>query len=370
MYSADADSVPAALLDGKAVDIATAVARASQILRIARRPLFVSAGTDVAGMRVLIELAERCKGSVDHANSAALFRNLRVLQDTGWISTTLTEVRNRADMLVVAGGNICSRFPRFFERCFGDFETLFDVGPREIWFLGDVPDEVPAPLRARAKSLAVDPGRLAEFFAVLRALHAGRSLHENDVAGVPIEAARALLERMQAASYGVLAWAAADLQFPHADLAVQSMCDLVKLLNARNRFAVLPLGGSNGDLTAQQVTTWQTGFSVSVNFGSGAPAQGSGERDEADALLYVSALDVQSLPSGAGIPSIVLGRARMSAEGCSVFIPVSVPGLHHAGHLYRADSVVAIPLRKLAGSALPSAAQVLQRILDKSREAS
>lgn len=58
----------------------------------------------------------------------------------------------------------------------------------------------------------------------------------------------------------------------------------------------------------------------------------------------------------------------MRADGCSVFIPVSVPGLHHTGHLYRADNVVAIHLRKLAGSALPSAAQALQRILDAMKE--
>jgi formylmethanofuran dehydrogenase subunit B len=47
-----------------------------------------------------------------------------------------------------------------------------------------------------------------------------------------------------------------------------------------------------------------------------------------------------------------------------VYIPVSVPGLHHAGHLYRADGVVAMHLRKLAGSSFPSAAQALQRIVD------
>jgi formylmethanofuran dehydrogenase subunit B len=51
-----------------------------------------------------------------------------------------------------------------------------------------------------------------------------------------------------------------------------------------------------------------------------------------------------------------------------VFIPVGVPGLNHAGHLYRADNVVAIHLRKLAASALPSAAQALQRVLDAVRE--
>ena len=83
-------------------------------------------------MRVLVELAERSGGIVDHANGDALFRNLRVLQNTGWISTTLTEVRNRADLLVVAGPDISRRFPRFFERCYGDFDTLFDTGEREL----------------------------------------------------------------------------------------------------------------------------------------------------------------------------------------------------------------------------------------------
>src|SRR5258708_5487741 len=138
-----ADNAPdraLARVDDKPADLATAIGRAAQILRAARQPLLISAGTDVAGMRVLIELAERSGGIVDHANGDALFRNLRVLQDTGWISTTLTEVRNRADLLVVAGTGITGPFPRFFERCFGEFETLFGLGARELWFLGELPD--------------------------------------------------------------------------------------------------------------------------------------------------------------------------------------------------------------------------------------
>jgi formylmethanofuran dehydrogenase subunit B len=369
MFAANAGVAATALVEGKPVDLATAITRAAQILKGARCPLMMSAGTDVAGMRVLIELAERCGGSIDHANGDALFRNLRVMQDTGWISTTLTEVRNRADVLVIAGGEIIRRFPRFFERCFGDFETLFKVETREIWFLGNAPEDLPAALRERTRSIAVEPTRLAELFSVLRALHAGRVLTENNFAGVPADGLRTLLDRMRTANYGVLAWTAADLDFPHADLAVQSMCEFVKALNTQNRFSVLPLGGSDGDLTAQHVTTWQTGFPLRVDFASGAPAEASPDQNEADALLFVSALDAQRTPSIAGVPSIVLGRAGMRAKDCSVFIPVAVPGLHHAGHLYRADNVVAIPLRKLAGSALPSAAQTLQRILDRIREA-
>src|SRR5882672_3860658 len=108
MFSANANDTATALVDGKPADLATAVGRAAGILRAAGRPLLISAGTDVAGMRVLTELAERCGGIVDHANGDALFRNLRVLQNTGWISTTLTEVRNRADLLVVAGPDVSS----------------------------------------------------------------------------------------------------------------------------------------------------------------------------------------------------------------------------------------------------------------------
>jgi formylmethanofuran dehydrogenase subunit B len=368
LFAANANDAAIALADGKPVDLVTAIGRAAQILRAARQPLLISAGTDVAGVRVLIELAERCGGSIDHANGDALFRNLRVLQNTGWISTTLAEIRNRADLLVVAGTGITGRFPRFFERCFGNFETLFEVGARELWFLGDVPDDLPATLRSRTRSLAIDPDRLAEFFAALRALFSGHVLKEKTVAGVPIGNLSELLERMRAARYGVLAWAAADLAFPHADLAIQSMCEFVKALNSENRFSVLPLGGSDADLTAQQVTTWQTGFPVRVNFNGGVPAQGAARRDEVDAMVFVSALDAGRTPPPGDIPSIVLGRAGMRAEGCSVFIPVSVPGLHHSGHLYRADNVVAIHLHKLAGSALPSAAQALQRILDTIRE--
>ncbi len=368
LFAANAGDAAIALVDGKPVDLATAVDRAAQILRTARMPLMVSAGTDVAGMRVLLELAEQCGGSVDHANGDALFRNLPVLQNTGWVSTTLTEMRNRADLLVVAGSGITGRFPRFFERCFGEFETLFDVGARELVFLGDVPGDLPATLRMRTNSLALDPARLAEFFAALRALFEGRALKEESVAGVPVGNLLELLDRMRAARYGVLAWAAADLAFPHADLAIQSMCEFVKALNAVNRFSVLPLGGSDADITAQQVTTWQTGFPVRVDFSSGAPAQGVARRDEVDAMVFVSALDAARTPPPRDVPSVVLGRAGMRAEGCAVFIPVGVPGLNHASHLYRADNVVAIHLRKLAASALPSAAQALQRILDAVKE--
>ncbi len=371
LFNATSDGDAAPLMNGKPVALEVAASKAAAILREARQPILISAGTDVAGMRALLELAERTGGVVDHGAGEAMMRNLLVLQDSGWISTTLTEVRNRADLLIVAGTDVSSRFPRFFERTFGEFDSLFTTGERETFFLGAMPRDLPAPLKARAMSVAVEPVRLGEVFGALRSLLAGRTLYAKAVAGIATEELAALLARMQRARYGVLTWAAADLAFPHAELAIQSMCELVTALNASGRFAVLPLGGTDGDLTAAQVTTWQTGFPLRVSFAGGRPvydpwqhsSQRMLERNEADAVVFVSTLDAANVPPESDAPAIVLGRPGMRTSGSSVFIPVATPGLHHAGHLFRTDNVVALGVRKVAESTLPSAALALQMIL-------
>src|SRR4051812_24810512 len=376
LFSAQAGPGTGCAIEGRVASFDEAFARAADILHQARRPLLLSAGTDVAGMRSLVEFAELSGGIVDHVNRETMFRNLRVLQDTGWISTTLTEMRNRADLLVIAGKEVGSRFPRFFERCFGRFETLFDTGPRELMFLGSLPDDLPAVLKARATVLPFDLDRLAEVVAFLRALLAGRPMRATEVAGLSVEQLSGLLARLRKAKYGVVSWAAAEFDFAHADLAIQAICELVRDLNRETRFSVLPLGGSDGDLTAQQVTTWQTGFPVGVDFSTGAPSQAPLraqtraliESGEVDALLFVSSFDSESLPPAIKVPTVVLGRAGMQTGNCAVFIPIGVPGLHHAGHLYRTDNVVAMRMRQIAGAAYPSAAHVVQKLVDARRQ--
>ncbi len=89
---------------------------AAQLLRQRRRPLICGLGTDVAGMRATLALARRIGAVLDHAGSRAKYRNLHVLQEFGWITTTLAEVRNRADLLMLIGDGWHARFPRFVER--------------------------------------------------------------------------------------------------------------------------------------------------------------------------------------------------------------------------------------------------------------
>ena len=87
-------------------------------------------------------LADRSGGVVDHAFSEAQFRNFRVLQSAGWITTTLTEARNRADLIIVVGtahATSCTRASS--RRIVSPPDSMFEVtaAKRTVVFIGKGP---------------------------------------------------------------------------------------------------------------------------------------------------------------------------------------------------------------------------------------
>ncbi|HMJ49568.1 MAG TPA: formylmethanofuran dehydrogenase subunit B [Burkholderiales bacterium] len=350
-----------------------AVAAVAEILRKAKQPLIAGLGTDVAGMRALMQIADRVGAVVDHMNSAYFMSNILTLQDSGWIVTTLSELKNRVDLLVIAGTDVTSRFPRFFERYVWNRDALFRDSLREVVYFGRGLDTRAgtAPDGRKPTVIACDTRRIGEIAGAVRCLIAGRPLQARQIAGVPLMELQKLATRMQSARYGVLAWVAADFHFKHAELTVQSLCELVRDLNRSTRFSGLPLGGNEGDMTANQVCSWQSGFPLRTSFGNGGPSYDphyfSADRmlreSEADALLWVSSFNEKNVPPETSIPVAVLARSGMNfSKEPQVHIPVATPGVDHSGHVYRTDNVVALPLRKLRESALPSVAQVAEEI--------
>lgn len=360
-------------ISGETVSLEEAVGRTSAILARSRLPLFAGLGTDVAGMRETLALADLLGGAVDHLGSRALFRNLRVLQDDGWMTTTLSEVRNRVDLLVVVGGGVPSQFPRFFERCVWPAETLFggDIRKRQVVLLGAGEEDVAAAAEAAraaraARPIAIPcrPAELPTAVASLRALLNGRRA-EN---GMLTDALHGLAQRMAGAKYGVIAWAAAGLEGPVGDLTVGVIADILRDLNRKTRFSGLPLAGADNGIGANQVCTWQTGMPLRTGFGAGFPehdfwrfdAARLAESGEADAVVWISSFRDDAVPPAGPAPVIALAMpGTLFAHEPEVFIPVATPGVDHAGQIFRTDGVVALPVRALRGSDLPRVADVI-----------
>jgi formylmethanofuran dehydrogenase subunit B len=355
---------------GLLVPLDTAAAAAAAILREARLPLFAGLATDVNGTRAVLDLAERCGAVVDHMNSSAKLRNLLTMQSAGWITTTLTEVRNRADFLLIVGSEVSVRFPRLYERILPR-ETLFgEQLQREIVYLGQI-ERAEQALGHAVSILNCDNRALPDILAALRALINERRLDCARIAAADQKYLADLADRMRRAKYGVVLWAAPDLDFAHAELAVQTLTELVRDLNRTTRFAALPLGGSEGDFTMNAVHLWQTGFPFRTSFAAASPDYDPHlhstarllDSGEADALLWISAFNDTRVPPRTDAPSIVLGPSSMRLENePRVFIPVGTPGIHHTGHFFRTDKVVALPLRKLREAGLPSVADAIHAI--------
>ncbi|CAA9890245.1 Formylmethanofuran dehydrogenase subunit B [Candidatus Methylobacter favarea] len=363
-------------VDGKEVNLGAAVAKAAALLKAANQPVIGGCATDVSGMRALLALADRIGAVVDNMNFTGARRNFLVLQDSGWINTTLTEVKNRCDLLLVVGVDIEAFAPRFFEHYLWNEASMFldDTGKREVIYLGQAPsgNASTSPNGKKAQVFECPLSALPEVAAVLRALVKGNPIREALAGGVAVADLQAIADKLKAAKYSVVTWAAGALAYSQAELTVQTLSEMVKDLNSQNtRSSGLTLGGKEGDQTANQVCGWTTGYPARMRFSSGFPEYDPYLNDanflldngEADAFVWVQAFNAGAVPPVTAVPTIVVGRSGMTFEKePDVFIPVGTPGIDHAGHAYRMDNVVAIRLKKLRDSGLPTTAQVLSAI--------
>ena len=371
-----APQAPSARVGGKPVDLKEAVAKAAEIIGNARHPLIAGPGTEVQGMRAVMSLADKAGAALDHMNSNGFMRNIQVVQNSGWQICTLTEVRNRVDLLVIVGTDIVSLFPRFFEREVWNGVSMFDqdTSTREIVYLGGRDIDTSAGIAPDGRKPDVLPCDLEQtpaVLAALRALVSGKKLHATEVGGIAVAELEKLAQRLLAAKYSVIAWAAGTLNFPHAELTVQNITEMVKTLNKTTRSSGLPLGGIEGDMNANQVSAWISGYPVRTSYARTYPEHdpyhfstdqllASGE---ADAMLWVSSFNPDRTPPKTDLPTVVFGHAHMKLDHePEVFIPVGTPGADHKGIMFRSDNVVSLPLDQLRASALPSLGQVLNAI--------
>jgi len=369
-----------AQVDAQPCDLKTAVAAAARLLAASRQPLFAGLGTDVAGARALYPLACATGAICDASGGDALMHGLRALQDRGQFTTTLAEVRTRADLIVFVGGLPTDLAPLIGLRC-GIGEA--QLPQRHVVVLGPAPGD-DATLAAwaalaAAGGVSVDSvplhGDLFDTMALLAALVLAPG------AGTPPAASpalQALAQRLRAARYAVLVGALASLPAQGA-LIVEALHQVVGSLNRSTRAAALWVGGGNGAATVNQVFAWLSGLPLRSRAGplglEHEPLLFDTARlladDAVDALLWVASFDAQAVPPPNRLPMVMLGHPALAAAVAvtgargglpTVFIPVSTPGIGSAGHVFRTDGTVLMPLDAVYRDRLPALADVLGRI--------
>jgi formylmethanofuran dehydrogenase subunit B len=377
------DNVCSPAVDGAPVSLDTALDAAAAVLAQARRPLFGGCATDIAGARALYALAAGCGAILDSLHGDALSASTLALQDRGAFFTTLSEVRSRADLLIVFACQPSAQHPRFYERIASGTSMQ-----REIRFV--CCDTDPAASQAddtRSTSLLADASP-HDVLALWSAIAEGRTAESFDDGEGIATALASLMARIAEARYTAFVIEPAELPQPHAALLIEALHRIVKAINRTSRAGVLTLGGADGALSVNQTITWLSGFPLRTRVSKPDRPPGTAPLDhdpyryrterllaagEADALLWTASFDPHPPPStlDANTPLIVLGTPALGSapdlqtrRAKTIFIPVATPGIDSDGHLFRVDTSVVVPLHAARHVALPTVAFIATHLAD------
>jgi formylmethanofuran dehydrogenase subunit B len=412
------------------VTLEEAIHKAAEILADANYPILYGwSSTSCEAQRVGVELAEEVGGVIDNTSVVCHGPSVLSIQEVGLPSCTLGQIRHRADLVIYWGCDPWSAHPRHLERYTTFTEGRFEksdwkgymkkvkasVGKKKVQsalrreFVKNPPQLMiqpetmgkppPAMMKEGRKLIVVDarktmsaeiadyfiqvePNKDYELMQALRALIQDQELDVDTVAGVPVEYLEEVADAMIRCEFGIiffglgLTMSAGKLR--NVDVAIS----LVRDLNMRTKFAIMPMRGHFNVTGANVVFTWQSGYPYAVDFSLGYPRYNPGEttvmdvllRQESDAALVIASDPVATFPKKAvehlvKNPLIVIDpHMNATALMGDVVFPSAFVGIEVGGTAYRMDRVP-LPLKKVVDppEGILTDEEILKRILEETR---
>ncbi|MEM3696886.1 MAG: formylmethanofuran dehydrogenase subunit B [Candidatus Bathyarchaeia archaeon] len=406
-----------------------AIGRAAEILADANYPvLYGWSSTSCEAISLGLELAEEVGGVIDNTSVVCHGPSILSIQEVGIPSCTLGQIRHRADLVVYWGSNPWSAHPRHIERYTAFSEGRFEKSAwrgylnkikasivrkkiesaiRRVFFKGKpsaptyVRNEPPSTLfkegrklividvrKTRSAEIAdyfiqVEPNKDYELLQAFRALIRDQEIDVDTVAGVPVEYLEEVADLMIRCDFGVLFFGLGLTMSSGKLRNIDAALSLVRDLNMRTKFVIMPMRGHFNVTGANTVFTWQTGYPYAVDFSLGYPRYNPGEtsvvdvllRKESDAALIIASDPVANFPKAAAEhlvknPLIVIDpHMNATAQMADVVLPSAFVGIEAGGTAYRMDHVP-LPLKKVVDppKGVLSDEEILRRILAEVRK--
>jgi formylmethanofuran dehydrogenase subunit B len=412
--------------------LSEAIKRSARILAEASYPILYGwSNTSCEASRMGVELAEEVGGVIDNTSTVCHGPSVLSIQDVGFSTATLGQVRHRADLILYWGCNPWSAHPRHIERYTSFTEgrfrhsewhkyianlSAFRSGQRveRACKLTEEKSEAAVEKEARQERLTklppslfekerkmivvdvrrtrsadiadcfvqVEPNKDYEIFQALRALLKEEELQVDQVGGVSVEVLEDLADILAGCEFGVLFFGVGLTMSEGKLRNIDAGISLVRDLNAFTKFIIMPMRGHYNVTGANVVSTWQTGYPFAVDMAHGYPRYNPGEtsvvdilsRGESDAALIVASDPVAHFPKEAvknlvQKPLIVIDP-EMNATSlmADVVFPCAIAGIEAEGTAYRMDRVP-LPLKKVVKPARTCLAdeEIVRRILKEVR---
>ncbi len=432
-YSTHRPQKPQIRKNGQLVDVSLteAVEKSARILADASYPILYGwSNTSCEAIRIGVELTEEIGGVIDNTSTVCHGPSVLSIQEVGFSTCTLGQVRHRADLVIYWASNPWSAHPRHIERYTNFTEGRFRTSAwnkylsklnayesrrrmiRATKLAGDIHaatletfaeengKQLPHSLFEKERKmivvdvrktrtadiadyfLQIEPNKDYEIFQALRTLIQDKELDVDSVGGVPVEILEELTDVLVGCEFGVLFFGVGLTMSEGKLRNIEAGISLVRDLNQYTKFMIMPMRGHYNVTGANVVSTWQTGYPYAVDLSQGYPRYNPGEtsvvdvlnRDESDAALVIASDPVAHFPREAAQnlvknPLIVIDpEATATSLLADVVFPCAVNGIEVEGTAYRMDRVP-LPLKKVVQSPKTclSDEQILLRILSEVR---
>ncbi|HEX5194592.1 MAG TPA: hypothetical protein VFW09_17485 [Solirubrobacteraceae bacterium] len=343
-----------ATVDGEPGGIDHALARAAELLRRGRRPLVYGfVGATIEDARAAVALADRLGAIVAAGGAGALggpWPGAPAFPLRGSTSATLGESRDRSELVVIWREDPESTHPRLLGRL-----GLGGSNRR----LAVVDDRDTATARLADTRLDWPRERDGEALAALHLL--ARGGERDRQAGELRERLQPLWRRLDPVAHATFVYGAALAGGAGGQRRALALQELARELSHGRHVVTLSLADAPGIRGADDVLTWQTGYSGTVDLGSGHPELVTAttpvvEHERVDVALRVE--DARATPDDVAVIAL---SSRPGAGTPAVWIRTAPAGVGAGGTMHRLDGVP-LALRPPQPSVAPSAAELLQRL--------
>ncbi len=351
------DAAPATI-GGEAVDVETALRRAVELLRDARRPLVHGFdGATVEDARAAVTLADRLGALITTGDVARRWPGAPAVPLRGASTATLGEIRDRSRLVVIWREDPEATHPRLLDR------LGFADGARAERTLVVVDDRDTATAR-RADTHLRWP-RDHDLDALTR-LH----LLERGLAPTPGDRAAdlsALRDRLGAVPHAAFVYGPDLASGAGGQRRALALHELVRALCHERHVVTLELPRAPGTRSADDALVWQTGYAGDVDLAAGHPEPVTATRPLAAGEGVDVSLRVESPPANlpAGVTEIAL-CSLPPGPGVEVSIRTAAAGVAATGTAHRLDGVP-LTLQAPRPDDAPTAAALLGRLLDEVR---
>jgi formylmethanofuran dehydrogenase subunit B len=363
----------------------SALEKTIELLKNSKNPLLYGFSTSACEAQLKgLELAKHINGFIDSNSSICQGKILNEAVKTGITFSTITEVVNKADLIILWGFNAAESIPRLLNK------TLYSRGKfrmtgREIKTLiiiDPVKNASFNTMGVRDIPLIIKPGKDLELIRALKdQCSAGNGSPTEGIAGLDKDDMKRLTQQLCGAEYGVI-FVGQGLLMPQKDSnLIVELLELVNLINlkqAKGRISVMMMGGHFNMVGFDHVALSNYGKNGALQFKDNKFTNTEDtlitkiQNEDFDCSIFMGTDPISHLPLSLSSklvkkPIILIDNHKNATyEFANIVLPTAITGIECDGLAYRLDHIP-IEVKKIINppNKIPPDADLLTKIIQK-----